>query len=582
MTDADEPAPISRLFWLRPFLVGTAGMLGACGVLFVALMLLALGDSEVPEVVSEVWALTALGAVAALGGVFFGVVRKHGIREPRVVLGLGGGLAAAVLFLWARSKVHEVAESSWQMNPPADPALVWASLALGGLGGGSVVLVLFVLLRACGVGAMPKGQPRWRVVLPVVCGALVAALAVGAARGAVVEELTLVRVTTAEAPEQVPQLGEVFDARQATGEVAWTFSSSQLEDKIDMHVGVRGPIVSDDDTVIGFDGETGQVLWSHEFQARELEVLWTLPRGDWSERQRLVVAPDGTAAAFVTCVTQYPRSTHGRPVLTVLDAATGQVRFSFRVDVSGKPWGSECGTWVSMTDHVVVLDGVAHDLVTGEEIWRSADPSGFAAGPNGASHLLTASGGIVSDQDPETVIEELTGVVVTDSRKHRPRLFREWVMVEDDAEGNHTWVNIDTRQRIPFGKIGRKAALERRTDTLAFEAPMSEAEKDSSWTPYRVFDPWRAESGTVVAQRENRHDGGLGVGIWVRGGYSQERVELVRPDGTLVGEPVRPAVPPGITGMFMWSNRTPHGIVSNFQWRNQTGPGFSNLIMMHR
>ncbi|RRD05371.1 hypothetical protein EII34_06455 [Arachnia propionica] len=74
----------------------------------------------------------------------------------------------------------------------------------------------------------------------------------------------------------------------------------------------------------------------------------------------------------------------------------------------------------------------------------------------------------------------------------------------------------------------------------------------------------------------------MGVGIWLRGGDAEEALKLVRPEGTLVGEPVRPAVPPGTTGEFMWSNRTPHGIVSDFQCRSQTGAGFSNVIVMHR
>ncbi|MDO5084407.1 MAG: PQQ-binding-like beta-propeller repeat protein [Arachnia propionica] len=582
MTTTDQPVLTFRVNWLLPFLVGLSGTLGVCGTLFGILMLLSLGGSEVPEAAGEVGPLMLLGALAAVSGVFFGVVRKYGIREPRVSLGLGGGLVAAVLFFWARSKVRDVAETSWQVALAADPVVVWASLASGCLGVGSVALVLFVLVRACGVGTMPKMCAQWRVVVPVLCGALVAGLGAGAARGAVVEELTMVRVATAEAPEQVFQLGDVFDARQATGEVVWTFSSPALEDRIDMHVGVRGPIVSDEDTVIGLDGETGQVLWSHEFQVRRLKTLWGLQQGGALARQRLVVSLDGTAAAFVTCAEDRSENAHGRPVLTVVDAATGQVRFSFRVDVSEKHWGLECATRVSMTDHVVVVDGSAHDLVTGEELWRSSAPEGFAAGPNGASHLLTASGGIVSDQDPETVIEELTGVVEIDSRKRRPMLLREWVMVEADGEGNGTWVNIDTRQRIPLGEVRKGAGWYWRTDTPAFEAPRTEAEKGSPWTSYRVFDPWTAESGTVVAQQENGRDGSLGVGVWVRGGLSQERVKLVRPDGTLVGEPVRPAVPPGTTGEFMWSNRTPHGIVSDFQCRSQTGAGFSNVIVMHR
>lgn len=162
----------------------------------------------------------------------------------------------------------------------------------------------------------------------------------------------------------------------------------QIKGTAELHPGVRGPIVADHDTVLALDGVTGDLLWGHDLRdsRRNFVELWKLPR----RPRNLVVSPDGTAVAFVSC------NEREKPVLTMLDAVTGSQRFSLNLTLlSGSGSGSKdrraCSPQVAMTDHVVVVNGIVLDLVTGAELWRHSAEPGFVAGPNGSSHLLTAS-----------------------------------------------------------------------------------------------------------------------------------------------------------------------------------------------
>ncbi|MDO5068430.1 MAG: PQQ-binding-like beta-propeller repeat protein [Propionibacteriaceae bacterium] len=594
MTAADQPVLTSRVNWLRPFLVGTAGMLGACGVLFVILMLLSWGHTEAPEVLPGALLFMMLGAICTTVG-----LGKEFGEDPTVGVGALGFLLAAVFFFWGRIVVSNAVGTSWQANPEADPMALWASWSMCCLGTCGLVLMVFAVLRAIGAAVVRREYPRWRVMVALLCGALVAGLGVGVGGRLSAQEVAPVRVVTAEAPEQLPQLGPVFDATEATGEVGWVFRSPELTGRIEMHVGVRGPIIADRDTVVALDGETGQELWNHGLRTRALEPLWALPPERKVIRHRLVVAPNGTAVAFVSCVTGQEGDTWGGPVVTVLDAATGKVRFTFRRETKS------CSAQVSMTDRVVVVDGVARDLVAGGELWRFSQPKTFMAGPNGSTHLLVVPdeeqnqmnrnegkgcsscdvgpAEIVSDQDPGKVVEQLPRVVALSMNRSGVMRMRNWVLAEDETEGNYSWVNIDTRQRIPVQRVHGDEYWVWRTDTLALQDGTTEVGRGNPASPYQVFDPWAARSEVVMGKRDNNNAGAVGIGVWTRLSASKNVLKLVRPDGALVGEPIE--LPTLSQGEWEVASiiRTRHGIVSGFtETLRPRGADRMVTIVMHR
>lgn len=570
-----------RLHWLRPFLWGLAGTLGLCGTMLGFLSLLPVQDGEIPPMVKD-------GLLYLIGGVIFALVGLKILfgKKPGSGYGVIGLLAATAIFCWARS---QEAMRGGHRTLTVDPAELSASLALSCLIGACLLFMLFPLARVVTVSS--KGHPRWRLATALLCGVLTAGIGVAVGREFTVEEQSPVKVVTAEAPQQLPELGPVFDARQATGEVAWTFDLPSSTRDIEIQVGVRGPIVTDGKVVLGLDGETGRLLWSHDFKVREIQTQWYKlgePVRDLTGvagHRRLVVSPDGATVAYISFMDEkenpWDKTT---AVLSVVDAATGQVRFTLSPE---NPWVN-----VVMTDHVVVVGGVAHDLVTGGELWRYQGQGGLVAGPNGSSHLLLTLSDeektelglpkkrcatcsdravkVVSDRDPTQVIEVLDGLAELKEHASVPVLVRGWVLEKKDDEGNHDWVNIDTLERVPVETIEdySEAILPLRGDTPVLVGRSTEEEK-ALGTPYRVFDPWTGESRTFRPRLPG--DVGnvdpLGVGVWVS--WDEHKIpvlDLWGPDGDPVGERIVPPTPKGAKSYRVESVRTRHGIVSGVIW----------------
>ena len=564
---------------LRSLLVSVAAMLWLCGVGCSVAAVVARAGEWKAELTGP-WILMALLVLVAAGGVLFE-------RFTPLLLRVGCHLVAALGLLVITWNVLNDPPWGWRVDVDADPSVFWTTLATSCIAMAGLVLTAFAVLRA------RPGRPRSSrrgVVMAVLCGVLLAGLGATTAGALIRQELELTRSVTTTAPQELPAMTPVFDARQTTGEWVRELQFPEIKGMTELHPGVRGPIVADNDTVLGLDGATGDLLWVHDLRdpGRQLVKLWELPR----RPRNLVVSPDGTAAAFVSCTDR------DEPVLTMLDAVTGRQRFSLNLTLlpgsgSGSRDPGACSPQVAMTDHVVVVNGIAHDLVTGSELWRHGAEPGFVAGPNGSSHLLTASStneaaftkealaamdvvcnrcslgphGIVSDQDPTVVVDQVSRAATTMGQRS-PLLMRGWLMEHDQDTGSNAWLNLDTQQRIPVESTAAMNDMRWRTDTLTF---VVSTEPDFSRDPdrqlYHVLDPWTGETDTVDGFTES--SGPLGVGVWVT-----ESMKLVRPDDTTIASPDTHT----FRGPWMIFDtiRTPHGIVSNLS------NGAKEVIVMYR
>ncbi|MDO5084406.1 MAG: PQQ-binding-like beta-propeller repeat protein [Arachnia propionica] len=588
----------ARVPFVWPFLVGVIAMLWLCGVVCWGLAVVTRpGDGAD---LFGFWVPLGFLVLFAAGAV---AVERFG-GQSSLWPGLCCSLVAAFfLLLVVRSLLRDPPRGR-RVDVDADPSVLWTVLVAGCIGVASLVLALLVVLRARGWAVVRVGQPRGRVVA-LLCGVLVAGL--GTVGGAVLVrgELALTRAVTTTVPDSLPVMAPVLDVKQATGEVVWTHEWPEAQGNVELHAGVRGPIAADRDTVIGLDGATGEVLWRHELQKqKELKGLWK----SYGEPRKLLVSLDGASTAFLICSEDMGRKNdrEDEAALVVLDAVTGRQRFALNLpkpaDRSGR-----CHPQVAMTDHVVVVDGIAHDLVTGEQLWSVAPEPGFVKGVNGASHLLVASDDdttvlteqereawitacssctlgpqeIVSDQDPTAVLGKVSRVVTHGKHHDAPIMARGWLLEQDQATGANSWLNLDTRQRIPTGTIPQANYLDWKTDTLAVSAPDETPEEvaaDSRWA-FHVLDPWTGETGTVIDPGGSRSDGPLGVGAWAVVSSYHAPFEVQGPDGSVIGAPLVVPVPSGYEEDWyhIGSIRTPHGIATGFTWGLD-----SSVIVMHR
>ena len=477
----ESSAKPAAALWVWPFLVGLIATLWLCGV---ACWVLAVatrpGDGAD---LRSTWLLLSIMVLIAAGGALLERFAGQLPLPPRLCCHL---VAAVTLLL---------AVVNWLNDPPlgrradvdGDPSMFWTLLTAACIATASLALAVLAVLRARGCAVSWPGRSRRRMTAVLLCGGLVAGLGVVGGGVLVRGELALTRSVTTTAPDSLPAMVPVLDAKQATGEVAWTHEWPESRGKVELHAGVRGPIAADDNTVVGLDGATGKLLWSHQVEKQwALQDLWR----HHGEDRRLLVSQDGTSAAFVIC------QQDDNPVLVVLDAVTGRQRFALNLP---EPTGrsGRCRPQVAMTDHVVVADGIAHDLVTGEELWSVAPEPGFVRGVNGASHLLRASSNragdltqeeqdarleschictlgpheIVPDRDPTAVVGKVGQAARPEHDQEYAVMMRGWFLEHDHATGANSWLNLDTQQRIPTGTIPQVSHTGWKTDTLAIPAP---------------------------------------------------------------------------------------------------------------
>lgn len=475
------------------------------------------------------------------GAVILGLVVTRRPHSPRARF--AGHLVALWMMYWATTQAWQVvgAALSWTGPEPAT-AMGFACL----LGAGATLAAAMIL---------PAGTPRPRspaVMIAVLAGVLLAGASAGLGLRKAVTDLSPVLSVTAEAPAMVPGMPGPLPNDTVKGELVATFTSSDLTGDVQVNPGARGPILSDDNTVIAVDGATGEQLWQHQLQNRKAH-FWPMGRlmtEGWDDR--LVLSPDGTAVALGVCGEQ-------QGVLTVLDGLTGRVRFTR---------SHPCAPGqLSVTDHVVVVDRTAYDIRTGEHAWEAERTESFLPGTNtssrlvvlpdisaaddpvpGCKHCIVTPVPVVSDQDPNKVVAQLDRAV---RDEELPRLHRGWTLVHDPSDGSNRWVDVETLEtrQAPVGdpRMGS-------THSLVGIPNFSVRSLDEEATVTRhALDSWSRRVWEFPVAAEANADS-LGENVWVlnaRDGVTE--LTLITGDG----EPLGSSIPlPTAGSAGSWKVRT--------------------------
>ncbi|RRD05373.1 hypothetical protein EII34_06470 [Arachnia propionica] len=395
-----------------------------------------------------------------------------------------------------------------------------------------------------------------------------------------VTDLSPVLSVTAEAPATLSGMPGPLPDDTVTGELVATFTSSDLTGDVQVNPGARGPILSDDNTVIAVDGATGEQLWQHQLQnwKAHLTPAGRLMTEGWDDR--LVLSPDGTAAALVVL------GEH-ECVLTVLDGLTGQVRFT-----RSFPCHKER---ISVTDHVVVVGRTAHDIHTGEQRWSTEDSREFLPGTNtssrlvvlpdisaaddpvpGCKHCIVTPVPVVSDQDPNEVVAQLDRAV-RNPPEQQLKLHRGWTLVHDPSDGSNSWVDIET--------------LESR------QAPAGDPELVGSYTgfpkcfgssgPAQVLDSWTGRVWEAPEADDGVGDDPLADNARVSRRSGTKELTLIRGDGEPLVTPIPLPAPEGKSySSGSWdiktTVRTRDGGATLLRWKGESNEEQPILLAIHR
>lgn len=585
--------------WVRPLLWGAHTALWTSAITMVALSLTSSSGEVARTVMITLWAWLVVAAVPAAVLLFLewrNILTGSGRRAAMVLAGVIPLIRCDVVIDWVRN-TPAVGDSPLLLAAPAAPVRI--SIAVGCLAASSLVLATISLLRERGWAPVPPRPSAMRVVTAVLSGVTIVGYGVTQAHDLVREALTPVRITTSPAPDTLPPMTPTRDFSQLTGEPAWVFRAPDLKRPYEVHVGARGPIVADEDTVIGLDGATGRRLWSFERREAHLVTL----RNNLKNKSRVLVSPDGRSVVVQTCFTttstQWRPDAESMPMLTVIDAVTGNPRFTLTSDDLPKELHLTCHLEpVVLTDHVLVIWTHAYDLVTGTKRWELPEENPPIEGPQGSSHVIVLSSPAgprqrncpACDDSPVTVLsdEDLSQTqrtVPIKSLASEEDIIRGWLLTHDAATNSAVWLNVDTLQRIPTGqKDGKSAgAIWRAPDTALVKASETKALPDGSERRvYHVLDPWTGEAGTVTTPHEDAIFGPVGVGVWFDVEDDGSRLRLLDPNGSLIGNPFTPAAPPGVDWKVQDYSRTHHGLVVGFSWPRRGDIETTAAVAMYR
>ncbi|MDO5068423.1 MAG: PQQ-binding-like beta-propeller repeat protein [Propionibacteriaceae bacterium] len=546
--------------WVRPCLVGVCAGLGAAGLWL-------LSAAAFPEVsgpsrlTASLWALFGSGVAVLVVALVF--LRS---RAQRAVCVLALGLMSA-----ATVQAWRVVAAALSWAGP-DPAVAMGFSCLSGAG----VVLLFVMIPVA-----EEERLRGRVVvLPAVAGVVLAVAGAGFGVPKVAADLSPVLSITAEAPAQVPGMPGRLPGDTVKGELVATFTSPELMDGTQVVPGARGPILSDEDTVVGVDGETGEQLWQYQLQRRKayFPLAGYLLAEGWDDR--LVLSPDGTTVVFATCGGK-------QGVLTVLDGLTGQVRFVLPFSCDKER--------VSVTDHVVVVDRIAYDIHTGEQKWEAKRSQKFLPGTNSSSRLVVLPAisaaddpvpgcgdcivrpmDVVSDQDPTKVVAQLDRGV-RNPPEQQVKLYRGWTVVHDPSDGTNRWLNIETLD--------------------ALQAPAGDPEIEGSFTGFptvhssfgsgQVLDSWSGQVWESPEASKGVGNDPLAENAWVPGLFGTEELTLTRSDGEPLAPPIPLPAPEGESySSGSWSItdtvRTRDGGATLLKWADDSKEERPILLAIHR
>ncbi|MDO5084697.1 MAG: hypothetical protein Q4D89_15040 [Arachnia propionica] len=428
------------------------------------------------------------------------------------------------------------------------------------------------------------------------------------------EALTPVRITTSPAPDTLPPMSPVHVPSHLTEEPAWVFRSPELTAPVEVHLGARGPIVADEDTVIGLDGATGRQLWSFERNEGHLARL----RLRAGAPERVMVSPDGRSVIVVTCLNPPEKRSEwppgkGFPMLTVIDAVTGNPRFNAGTEGLGAIPYLSCSDrdipYISMTDHVMVIESHGYDLITGTERWQLPEKLFLLEGPQGSSHVVALrSDDGVPDGGSETLQErgwacpmciDNTVDILSDedlSATHQldaigylafgGLLMRGWLLTHEDSTHTNAWLNVDTLQRIPITGEVQPYGDEhfwRAPDTAMLRSQVDQKVPDGSTRPtYHVLDSWTGETGIVTTPYEDSTFGPLGVGLWFDVARHGRRFQVWGSDGSPVGERIELAMPAGEPWEIQGFLRSHHGLVVAFSWEPRQDLASNVSVAMYR
>ena len=519
------------------------------------------GPGQLP---TTVWLLFVVGVV------ILGLATTRLLRSPRARA--VGHLVALGMMGWATVQAWLVVGTALSWAGP-DPATAMGFACLLGAGLGLAAATI-----------PPAGQPRPRtrraVVVPMVAGVVLAVACAGYGLLKVVPALSPVLSVTAEAPATVPGMPGPLPNDTVTGELVATFTSLELTGDVQVIPGARGPILSDDDTVIGIDGATGEQLWQYQLQNRDahFESAGQLVEEGWDDR--LVLSPDGTTVVFATCNLQ-------QGVVTVLDGLTGRVSFVLPFSCAA--------TRVSVTDHVVVVGRTAHDIHTGAQRWSAEDSRGFLPGTNGSSRLVVPGAPnpsrkeavecgdclgepvlLVSDQDPDEVVAQLDRGVRKSSERQL-RLYQGWALVHDFSDGSNRWVEIETLEAMqaPVGDPGIVGSYTGFPKCFGLSGP---GQVLDSWSGRVWEDP---EAGVSVGNDP------LAENAWVLGQSGTKELTLISGDGEPLAPPIPLPAPEGEShGSGAWdidrTVRTRDGGATLLRWKGESKEEQPVLLAIHR
>lgn len=356
--------------WVRPLLWGAHTALWTSAITMVALAMTSPSSQVDPNVMLTLWVWLAVAAIPA--AVLLLLEWRRAICGPgrrffMVLAGVVPVVRCDVVIDWVRN-TPAVGDSPLLLAAPAAPVRI--SVAVGCLAASSLVLALLSLLRERGWAPIPPHPSAMRMVAAVLCGVTIVGYGVVQSHDLVTQGVTPVRITTAPAPDTLPPMAPIQDFSHLTGEPAWVFRAPDLKRPFEVHVGARSPVVADRDTVIGLDGATGRQLWSfarNEGHLARLRLRAGVP-------ERVMVSLDGRSVVVVTCLNppeKWSGSPPGKgfPMLTVIDAVTGNPRFNAGTEgLRAIPYLS-CSDHdihdISMTDHVMVIESRGYDLITG-------------------------------------------------------------------------------------------------------------------------------------------------------------------------------------------------------------------------
>ncbi|WP_185711228.1 PQQ-binding-like beta-propeller repeat protein [Arachnia propionica] len=546
--------------WVRSCLVGVCLGLGAAGLWF--LLAAAFPEVSGPSQLSALlWALFGSGVAVLVVALVF--LRSRVMRVACVV-GLGLMIAATV-------QAWRIVTTALTWAGP-DPAAAMGFSCLVGAG----VVLLFVMIPVA-----EKERLRGRVVvLPVAAGVMLAVAGAGFGVQKVTADLSPVLSITAEASAEVPRMPGRLPNDTVKGELVATFTSLELMDGTQVVPGARGPILSDDDTVVGVDGETGEQLWQYQLQRRKayFPLAGYLLAEGWDDR--LVLSPDGTTVVFATCGGK-------QGVLTVLDGLTGQVRFVLPFSCDKER--------VSVTDHVVVVDRIAYDIHTGEQKWEAKRSQEFLPGTNSSSRLVVLPDisaaddpvpgcgdcivrpmDVVSDQEPTKVVAQLDRGV-KNPPEQQVKLYRGWTLVHDPSDGTNRWTNIETQETL--------------------QAPAGDPEIGGSFTGFptvyvssesgQMLDSWSGQAWEPPEASKGVGNDPLAENAWVPGLFGTEELTLTRSDGEPLAPPIPLPTPEGESySSGSWSImdtiRTRDGGATLLKWADNSKGGWRILLAIHR